>query len=96
MKPKMEKLKSLEHRMLTTTDEHTRCQAMELSRFYFLLKWVYQCTAEASDVIRVWNPDDKELNQLPVCLYHKEHWLTHYGGEFGDKGEIQKAGVMEG
>ena len=76
--------------MPTTDDGRPRCQAMELSRFYFLLKWVYHCTTEATDTIRIWDPDDKDLNQLPVCQYHKEEWLTHCGGEFNDKGEIEE------
>ena len=89
IKPKMERIQSLEHCIPTSNDGRPCCQAMELSRFYFLLKWVYQCTAEATDVIRIWDSEDQQLNQLPVFLYHKQHWLEHFGGEFDDKGKIQ-------
>ena len=88
-KPKMTRILSPEHQASTTDNGQIRCQALELGHFYFLTKRVYQCSSEASDVLRMWDDEDRTLNQLPVCQYHKEDWLKHFGGEFNDKGEIE-------
>ena len=90
IKPRMERIQSPEYCIPRTDDGRLRCQAMELSRLYFLLKWFYQCTGEATDIIRTWDSDDRGVTQLPVCLYHKEHWLKHFGGEFNEEGEIER------
>ena len=92
-KSKMERIKNPEHSIPTTDDVRPRCQAIDIGRLYPVIKRFYQCTAEATDVIRIWDPDDKQVNQLPVCRYHKEHWLKHYGGEFDKTGELKQREV---
>lgn len=88
-KPKMERIQSPEHSIPTTGDVRPRCQAIDIGRLYGVIKRFYQCTDEATDVIRIWNPDDKQVNQLPVCQYHKQNWLEHFGDEFDETGKIQ-------
>lgn len=72
------------------------CQAMELSPLYPIIKKARYCLALATDVIRVWDSDERKTNLLPVCRHHKEKWLQHYGGEFNDKGEIVPQDEIEG